>query len=129
MSKKIFTVGFEIPGGDVENLSFRSEQSLLDADIIVFEPSFVDAYHSTESYQGKRVLTDSDSFRIAEDISHWKSELKAAFDSGKTVFIFLTRLEEVFRYTATNSFRELVGIGQLQILSVQLLIMKRCHFE
>ena len=35
--KKIFTVGFELPGDDFESVSFDSDQSLLDADIILFE--------------------------------------------------------------------------------------------
>ena len=32
MSKKIFTVGFEVPGDDDEQIAFRSDQSLLDAE-------------------------------------------------------------------------------------------------
>ncbi|MDX6694971.1 MAG: hypothetical protein QOF02_2574 [Blastocatellia bacterium] len=104
MTKKIFTVGFDIPGDDTENISFRSEQSLLDADIIVFEPSFVHEYSQSDYFKGKPKITESDSFDIVEDTSHWMSELKAAFDSGKTIFIFLPRLEEVFRYTGEKQF-------------------------
>jgi hypothetical protein len=112
MSKNIFTIGFEIPSGDAENLSFRSEQSLLDADIIVFEPSFVGIYHSNKEYEGKRLLDDSDSFKIYEDTTHWRSELEAALDTGKTIFVFLSKLEEVYRYTGRKEFS---GTGRSRV--------------
>lgn len=99
MQKKIFTVGFEIPGGDIELLPFRSHQSLLDADIIVFDPSFLSEYSSFESHQGKRLLTEEDSFNVAEDISHWRTEMVTAVNAGKTVFVFLSKFEEVFKHT------------------------------
>jgi hypothetical protein len=112
MSKKIFTVGFKIPGDDADNVHFRSEQSLLDADIIVFEPSITAAYYSHEEYNGRRLLSQSDSFNIFETTSHWKSELKAAFDAGKTIFIFLSRLEQIFRYTGDKQFS---GTGRSRV--------------
>jgi hypothetical protein len=104
MTKRIFTVGFVIPGDDVEAISFRSDQSLLDADIIVFEPSFVHFYGGSDSFEGKRRLNDSESFKIIEETSHWRSELQAAFDAGKTIFIFLSKLESVYRFTGQKQY-------------------------
>ena len=112
MSRRIFSVGFEIPGDDAEYMSFRSNQSLLDADIIVFEPSFIGEYGLEKYYSGNRLLTESDSFKIVEDISHWRSELKTAFESGKTVFIFLSSLEEGYRYTGEKQFS---GTGRSRV--------------
>lgn len=38
--EKIFAVGFDFPGGEVAEFDLSSDQSLLEADIIVFEPGF-----------------------------------------------------------------------------------------
>jgi len=37
-SRKLFSVGFSIPGEAVEYVPLDSDQSLLDADVIVFQP-------------------------------------------------------------------------------------------
>ena len=39
MAKRIFAAGFDLSGDEFEYVSFHSDQSLLDADIVLFEPS------------------------------------------------------------------------------------------
>ena len=87
--KNIFSIGFTFPGNTAEYLSFDSEQSLLDADIIVFNPDISNIYNTHSYYQGKKRLHDSCSFKLKENTSHWRRELLTAFNSGKTIFIFL----------------------------------------
>lgn len=99
VNRKILSIGFEFPGDFAENFPFRSDQSLLDADIIVFEPRISD-YEMSSGYRGKRLVNRSDSFSLVEDASHWRSELQIAFESGKTILIFLSKLEEVFIHTS-----------------------------
>jgi hypothetical protein len=104
MARTIFAVGVLLP--DVEGLEVvdvRSDQSLLDADIIVFEPSF-DAFESVEPYNGKPLLTHYDSTLSGEKISHWRSQIKSAMDAGKTIVFFLAAPQEVYRYTGTRAF-------------------------
>lgn len=36
--KKIVSVGMEIPGADVKNISLKSKSSLLDYDVIIIDP-------------------------------------------------------------------------------------------
>lgn len=36
---RIFTVGFALPGDEFEYVEFDSDTTLLDADIVLFEPS------------------------------------------------------------------------------------------
>ena len=67
---------------------------------------------STPSYLGKPSLDESQSFRLVEDSSRWRSELKIAFDSGKTIFVFLSTLQEVFVDTGK---REYSGTGRNRI--------------
>jgi hypothetical protein len=101
--EKVFSVGFTFPGGDVEQIDYDSDQTLLDADVIVFEPT-VEPSSSYENHQGKPLLSESASFRAKEVLAHWRRELKAAFDAGKVVFVFLAKPVNVFVHTGEKQF-------------------------
>jgi hypothetical protein len=104
MSKRIITIGFEIPGFPEYFRSYRSDQSLLDADLIVFEPNF-DHYSATSStYQGKTTYHEDTSFHILEDTKHWKKELSDALNIGKTVFVFFSKFNEIFIHTGGKKY-------------------------
>lgn len=96
MAKKIISVGFEIPGGIAEHVSLRSNKSLLDADIVVFSPQMGGEYYVSHYHQGKPRLGESDSFKVVGDAAHWRSEIQTAFNTGKTIIIYLTELAEYF---------------------------------
>jgi hypothetical protein len=100
---KIVTVNFEVPGGLVECLSFTSDRSLLDADIIVFKPSLPN-FLSFDQFQGKKLLNESNSFFTVEAIKHWRAELHQAVQSGKTVIVYLVKPEQVFVYTGKKKY-------------------------
>jgi hypothetical protein len=104
MPSKILTVGFEIPGGEVEYLPLSSNRSLLDADIILFEPSIPEDYHEYKDYKGLPLLDDTGSFAVTRESAHWKAELRAAFDEGKTILIFLACPEEAYIYTGDKTY-------------------------
>lgn len=110
--RKILSLNFQFPGYEDECIWFRSDRSLLDADLIVVEPSIIENYYSSRSYQGKPVLNEADSFKVVEDIAHWRSELQIALDEGKTVFVFLTREESFFVYTGAQNYS---GTGKNRI--------------
>ena len=110
---EIMSVGERIPGDVAEYVPFNSSRSLLDADIILFEPRLdydTDALGST--YQGKPSLSArSHSVQTRAAIKHWRSELKHAIEAGKTIFIFLPAPEEVYANTGTQEFS---GTGRNQ---------------
>jgi len=102
--KKIITIGFDIPGYSEESYkSYSANQSLLDADIIVFEPDFSE-YSCHESYQGKDCYSENESFRLKEHTKHWHTEISTALQDGKTVFVFLGKYQEVFVHTGTKQY-------------------------
>ncbi len=103
MSKKIITIGFELPGYSDNYYPYASDQSLLDADVIFFEPNFEDDYRIEENYQGKPCYYESDSFELREATSHWKRELSTALEEGKTVFIFFSKFREFFIHTGETT--------------------------
>lgn len=101
--KKIISIGFEIPGCDDVCDAYTSSQSLLDADIIIFEPGFSD-YFSEGRYQSKRSFDQDSSFSIKEDTRHWHSEISTALIAGKTVFVFMSQYEEIFVDTGERKY-------------------------
>ena len=85
---------------------FDSDQSLLDADIVLYEPTlgprtFLDAFVFSE-YQGKPSLSESNSFSVKGHVAHWKSELLAASNADK--LIVLATPIEVYVKTGEKQF-------------------------
>ena len=102
--KTIASVDCEIPGGLSEFLPFDSRASLLDWDIVLFHPSITGYAFSHDSYRGRPSLDDGRSFRLQETVSHWRRELSDAVRAGKTVFLFLPELQEVFIDTGRRQY-------------------------
>lgn len=108
--KSIFTVGFELPGEEFEYIPFRSDRTLLDADIILFEPSFGTVSFG-DSFQGKSTLSQHDSFRVKEQQLHWTGEIADAVKAGKLVIVYLVKPVEYYRYTGRETYS---GTGRNQ---------------
>jgi hypothetical protein len=70
--KNIISIGMQLPGCEVQRLD--SKISLLDYDIIILNPSIDDFLGDYEesSYQGKPWLSDDMSFKLKEQIDHWR---------------------------------------------------------
>lgn len=88
--KTIFTVGFDLPTDRFEKISFTSNTSLSDADIILFKTSL-----GGKTYEECKKIS-----------KHWFYELKNAYISGKTIFIYMTERKIVknYRHDITDSF-------------------------
>ncbi|MYC66095.1 MAG: hypothetical protein F4X12_07165 [Acidobacteriia bacterium] len=113
MPSRIFTVGFDLPGDEFEHVPLDSDQSLLDADIVLFEPSLpLDPYGRDQSYNGRRLLGERDSVRYPENARHWASELVAATNAGKLVIVYLTKPELCYRHTGEQTFS---GTGRSRV--------------
>lgn len=111
-TKTIFTIGFDLPSNEFQYKNFHSNTSLLDADIILFEPKLnyqVDYLNGT--FQGKPSLSEISSTQCVESVKHWREELHIAFKSGKTIVIFLREYEEVYYNTGKKEFS---GTGRNQ---------------
>ena|SRR5712692_353020 len=96
--RRIFTVGFTLPGDEFEYVAFDSDQTLLDADIILFEPTLGDHYGS-EMYNGRQLLTEHSSFVVKRQVDHWHSEIITAVNAGKLVVIYLAKPVDKYRHT------------------------------
>ena len=108
---RIFTVGFALPGDEFEYVEFDSDQTLLDADIVLFEPTLGE-FTVDESYKGKPLLSEHDSFRTKERLDHWRSEIISAVNAGKVVIVYLAKPIECYRYTGSNQYS---GTGRSRV--------------
>ena len=106
MGKKIITIGYEIPGHRDWYFSFSSDQSLLDADIVVFEANFrgYTRDYLEPNFRGKPLYDTDSSFKLQEDSRRWSRELATALKAGKTVFVFFKKFEEIYVYTGDKKF-------------------------
>lgn len=109
--RRILTVGLELASADVQHAPFDSNLSLLDWDIILFKPQISGFLLYSEWYQGKPSLSDTSSFRLKECCEHWRREIKQAFETGKTVLVYLSSLQEVYVDTGQRSYS---GTGRNQ---------------
>jgi hypothetical protein len=107
MPSRIFTVGFNLPGDEFEYIPFDSDQTLLDADIILFEPGLGSNFSGKE-HDGKQIVSSS----VKSRLDHWRSEIIAAVDAGKLVVIYLARPIDGYRFTGET---RTVGAGRSRV--------------
>lgn len=104
MAKNILSICVPLASDAVAEEDFESKVSLLDWDIIIFKP-FIEnlRFKSRELYQGKPCLDDTESFRVRESCEHWRREIGQAFETGKTVIVFMPSVQEF--HVATGEHR------------------------
>jgi len=104
-NKTVFTVGFKLPEEDFESKSFNSNASLLDADIILFQPKleYRTDYGELEQFERKPCLSAEGSARCLESVKHWRNELIEASKYEKTIFIFLSACEKIYYRTGERT--------------------------
>ena len=108
---RFFTVGFDLPGDDFEYIDFNSDRTLLDADVILFEPT-LGHYDTSGSYNGRPLLTEHSSFNTKQQLDHWRSEIVAAVQADKLVIVYLAKPIEYYRHTGQKQFS---GTGRSQV--------------
>ena len=94
MNQDIITIGFEIPGYSNRCYNYFSDQSLLDADIVIFEPE--DIYPSFD---------EAGSIQIKRQTSHWSKEISTALEYGKTVFVIFGKYKISQIHTGQKDFK------------------------
>lgn len=107
----IFTVGFELPSSDFEYVDFDSNQTLLDADICVFQPTLGPVSYDYSGYQGHSLLDKSSSVDFKKNGSHWRNEIVSAAAAGKLVVVFMVAPIECYYSTGE---RQTSGTGRSQ---------------
>jgi hypothetical protein len=99
METKIISVEYDVPGLSSGYCEYSSDQSLLDADIIVFRPQ--QFYTGT----GKTSFGESESYDLQRNSEHWRRELLTALEYGKTVFLILAKYQVASIRTGKTDFK------------------------
>lgn len=102
--RRIFTVGFDLPGEEFEYIAFDSDQTLLDADIVLFQPTLGNySFEYAQQYGGKSILDHHSSYATKRRLDHWHAEIRAAVQAGKLVVVYLAKPKDCYRYTGSTS--------------------------
>lgn len=95
-------LGFELAHPLVASTSFRSSQTLLDYDVVFWDPAWVlNEYNVAfdSPYQGRRLLDQSDSALVRGDLSRRRREMVDLLKIGGVIVVFLCEPEQFFIYT------------------------------
>ena len=95
----IFSLNTVIPSTDIRTISYDSNQTLLDADVILLTPP-KQALFSARVVNGTPELDNEKSIKVKQQRDHWNSEIHAAATNGKLVIVFL---EEPVRAVLTDA--------------------------
>ena len=87
------------------------DRTILDADIILFEPT-LGYYDTSGSHNGRPLLTEHSSFTTKQQFDHWRSEIVAAVQAGKLVIVYLAKPMEYYRHTGQKQFS---GTGRSRV--------------
>lgn len=97
MEKQIFTIGYTIPTFDENYVDFYDGASLMDADILLISPDSLTPRGSYGSWiefsSGGGCYNAPTSSEYEKKISHLKKEVTDFLQSGKSVFIILSKEE------------------------------------
>lgn len=97
MEKQIFTIGYKIPTFDENYIDFYDGKSLMDADILLISPEL---FYPRRSYGGWIEFSSGGgcydaptSTEYEKKLSHLNKEVRDFLQSGKSVFIVLSKQE------------------------------------
>jgi hypothetical protein len=102
-------VGLSLPWKNAEYVEITSKRSLADGDVIVFCPTILTEFFTSEKYLGDPCFDDDTSFQIRQCMSHWRTEATAALSAGKTLIVILGEEEKFHLGTGR---REYSGTGR-----------------
>jgi len=112
--KDIVSVGYYLPTNEDNLIKLDSNESLSDADLVIFSPNFDNArfsYGYNSSYRGKTSYDLNDSSRIRESSKHWNKELDAYLKSGRNLYVFLC---DKYEFYLDSGQRRTSGTGRNQ---------------
>ncbi|MDD5492927.1 MAG: hypothetical protein PHV60_09680, partial [bacterium] len=96
MEKQIFTIGYTIPTFDDNHVDFYDDLSMMDADILLIAPDSLEPKGEWVNFTigGGGCYNVSASKIYKQKISCLKKEIEDHLNSGKSVFVILTKEKE-----------------------------------
>lgn len=104
-------VNLSLKGLNVTSEKFSSKQSILDYEILVWDPNNILSEYSKwpndSTYKGQTLLEEDESANFLRDLERRQSEINQMLDLGRTVVIFAPK-PEVFFTTIQQSLHDLI---------------------
>jgi hypothetical protein len=123
--QRVFAFGVDLPNVEgLTSLNLDSDQSLLDADVIVVRPTFV-GYETEGTFEGRRTLDDDEGFRLQAALTNWQTKLTVALNAGKTIVYLLPPLEVVNVDTGQRTYS---GTGRNRVTTRHLATLRNYGF-
>jgi len=100
-------LGFELEHPDVAQTRFRSSQTLLDYEIVFWDPGWILEEYTrdfTSSYQGLPLISQHDSALIVGEVARRKREMIELLKLGGTIVIFLSRPDQIYIHTGEKQY-------------------------
>ena len=108
--KDILTINCEIPGGFGHKLDFFEKKSLLDGDFVLYSTGLMFSNTlASKLYRGRPLLSGQASRTCTEAIDHWRNEIGAALDVGKTVFVLMAELDQYYLMRRESSSNKVMS--------------------
>ncbi len=102
--KHIATVNCQLPSIE-DNIHYDSGQSLLDYDIVLFDPCFP-CFDRVHFSSGGSCISIEGAKAIMQSLAHWRKEIMEALKVGKTIYFLLNRYQADWVATGTTSPRK-----------------------
>jgi hypothetical protein len=96
------TLGFSLEHPEIASTPFRSTQTLLDYDTVIWDPDWLLEEYSLSSespFQGLPLLNENDSALIKDEFRRRKREMVDLLSLGGTIIIFLSCTQKIYAYT------------------------------
>ncbi len=101
----ISSIDREFPYKGIDSFTYRSEYTLLDFDLILWDPgNLLQAYNYDKKYRGYPSLDSHDSVAILEDRSRRKNEMVDLVKLGRTIVIFVPSPQKFYIDTGQRSY-------------------------
>lgn len=102
---KILGINTKFESKDIFEVKPSSRASFWDYDsVIVDADNILTYYNSNRRYGNKNVLSEISSVDVREDFTYLRKQIKEYAESGKNVFVFIGKLEEVYVFTGQQTY-------------------------
>ena len=119
-------MGCDFENKDISHIPFRSSISLLDFDLLLWDPSeLFDLYNPdwrNPTYNGYTCLSEDDSVHFADDLNRRRTEMLDLLESGRPIVIFIPAPTSIYCYDGNKEYSG-TGSNRLTTYKVGLFIL------
>jgi len=112
---RIASMGCSFENKDIIPVSFRSTVSLLDYDLLLWDPTELFQLYSTDwinpIYNGYKCLSNDESVHFADELNRRRTEMVDLLESGRPLIIFIPAPTAIYHW---NGKKEYSGTGKNQ---------------